>query len=671
MLPTCQRTRELFEPPTNKVASRDRLEIHLAKDGNFIFDVYSNRTNERLVNGEYKDVTYRDHCGVALQGIINRLPERKPVSSHEKEFYFDASIVGATDCTVELIDALVPTQNLIFNDEIVARQWQYILQCSRMSDSCAEVIANYKTNKIVPEHSYEFCSDKPLSGYQQLALCVQQRSEGFGFFMEQGTGKTAPAIAAICNGAIALRATGSNRFYTSIIVVPNNIKINWVNEFNQFATRPGRVTILKGTPVNRVSLLCDAFAPDESGEILYSAVICSYQTLWRSLESLSIIDWDLAILDEAHAIKDAKAKQSKGCIDLRDHSKQRLVMTGTPIANSPLDLYNLLEFMDRGGSGFSTEKEFRKFYGTFDRTVDGFEVLTGVQNLPFLQERLARKSFFISKKEALPYLPDKTYDLIEVEMSPEQEAAYKKLSEQLAYEIEAELASDMQRSMMVNNILTKLLRLSQITSGFATWDELQGLDGEILQPKFYEYFSPNGKIEAVLELLREKPSDEKTIIWANWLPDIEYLTAACDQNDIGHCVFRGSTSEDERNIAVTRFNEDRDCSVFIGTAASGGSGLNLLGYPSNAGSAYATDCTHVVYFSQDWSAIKRAQSEGRAHRRGTRRSVRYTTIVVPDSIDTLIHSKVTQKRRSAMDISDLKQVLASIMIGFNGAMLRH
>ena len=683
MLPTCDATRQLFSPLRRDIWESDRVEIRLNEKGNFLIDFYSIEGN------------YRSSCSCAMQEVIRRLPECKPLRADGSGMYSPYEI-AATDCNVELINKLIPRCNLLFptdlteegtSEELLKSQscdednakpdieisdaelmFNNILQQSQLADDVARLLATYKETKHVPQHEFELCADAPLSPYQQIALIAQRCSPGFGLFMEQGTGKTPVVIASICNAAKEKRAlqiaNGEKpTMYVAIVVCPNQVRQNWCNEFGHFATQGGRITILRGTQIDRVKLLCDALMPSDGGddECLYSIIICGYQTLWRSWETMKMLPFDLAVLDEAHAIKDIRAKQSQCCLELRDIAKQRICLTGTPVANSALDIYTLLEFMGKGESGFSTWDHFRKFYGVYDNA-SGHNILVGCQNLPFLQERLARKSFFISKKEAMPDLPDKVYDICEIEMTVEQADAYKTMATQLAFEIEADLNSNdgRNRQMMVTCILTKLLRLAQITSGFVSWSEQVSDNGEVLQPAFYEYFGENPKIEATLELLREKGPNDKTIIWACWIPDIEYLKSACEQNGIDCVTFTGSTNETERAEAIRRFNEDPNCKVFIGTAASGGSGLNLLGYPPNDGENYETNCNHIIYFSQNWSQIHRSQSEDRAHRRGTRCNVRITDLCVPGTIDEEIRCRVLGKKQHAMEVGDLRAIMQAI-----------
>jgi len=655
MQPLCNETRKLFAPLDRPLRYSTVIKIELGDNGKFIIDAYS-------LDGKYRSMP----CS-GFRQLMNRLPEKRLVAQTKTNGQYMPWEIGATDTTCEIIKA-VAMDRVEFTPE--ARQlFDTILLQAELSDNVSQLIANFKQKGIVPEHQFELCEEKPLAGYQQVAMLAQTHATGFGLFMEQGTGKTPVVIASICNRAKELKEKEPNRFYTAIIVCPNSVRANWVSEFENFATRGGRVTVLRGSQIDRVKLLIDAFSPDTTGECYYSVVILSYQTLWRSWESLKMIPWDLSVLDEGHNIKDSKAKQSRCCLELRDCSKQRAILTGTPIGNTIMDLYMPLEFMGKGESGFTTEKAYRQFYGSYDRS-NGFEVLVGTQNLPILQERLARKSFFISKKEAMPSLPDKVYDIIEIEMSPVQQEMYNKLARELAIEIENDMQNDnLTRQMLVTCILTKLLRLSQITSGFISWSKVEDEYGEITQPPHYEYFSPSPKIDAVVaELLAKTDKTEKTIIWACWLPDIAYLAAACEQNDIGYCIIKGvgkDYSEADRAEAIRRFNEDRDCRVVIGTAASGGSGLNLLGYPPGKGDEYDTDCTHIIYYSQNWSQIHRSQSEDRAHRRGTRRNVRITDVCVPNTIDEQIRLRVMSKRKNAMEASDLRHILEAITAGGN------
>ncbi len=592
--------------------------------------------------------------------FVSRIPEQTRLTSGFGPYIWN---FGASDYTVELFATLWPLNQLYFANEETRTVYESILYRSNFADYCAEVYANFKERKLVPPHDYEYDAENPLSPYQQVALYNAMASEGFALFMEPGTGKTPVSIATVCNLVRTLSAT-SSRMFRNLIVCPKNVRMNWENEFAKFSTRNGKVTVLRGADIGRVKQLIDALTRDETSQ--FTSVVCSYETMVKSWEALSMIPWDLSILDEAHYIKSTRTKRYEYAIKLRDISERRLILTGTPITNTFLDLYGQLEFLGEGYSGFVSEKEFRSFYGVFEQNDSGFESLVGVQNLPFIQERLARHSFIISLQEALPDLPEKVYDIYEIEMTPQQQECYSELSEKLMVQIEAELSRDnMPRSMIVSCILTQLLRLAQITSGFMVWDATYSDDGDILGNREIEYFedAPNPKIEGVLDLLEPKGPDDKTIIWACWKPDLAYLQHAL--TEAGHRVvmFHGGTSDADRAEAEFRFNNDNDCNVFIGNQAAGGTGLNLLGYPPGNPDATTTNCNHIIYYSQGWSSTQRGQSEQRANRRGTRVPTRITDLVVPRTIDEEIRARVITKQKHALEVSDIRSILSNVLHG--------
>jgi len=457
------------------------------------------------------------------------------------------------------------------------------------------------------------------------------------------------------------RVPGEQRPYLAIVVCPKQLRFNWEAEFHKFATEQGRLTRIAGSELRRTKQLIDAIDTDPND--LYSVVIISYDSLGRT-QGLDRIPWDLAVLDESHFIKNSGTQRWKAARKLRDRAKQRMVLTGTPITNTVLDLYTQFEFLGEGSSGFTTATGFRQFYGVFDdrNRETGFAKLVGVQNLPFMRERLARLSLIIKKSEVLKDLPDKQYDVYEVEMSEEQAKLYAVVQEAVIAEIKDELDESKNREMSVNNILTKMLRLAQVTSGFAVYDAVYNESGDCLREKMVDRLDPNPKIETLVEILKEKERKDKTIVWATFVQDIKSISGRLHVEGIDSVVFYGATKDSDREDAVRRFNEDPKCKVFIGNPAAGGTGLNLLGYPPGHPheDLYDTNANHVIYFSQNWSMPARAQSEDRCHRRGTREPVRITDLMIPETIDEVIRQRVTSKIDIANSVADVRELLKNI-----------
>lgn len=588
--------------------------------------------------------------------FMYRYPERQLLS--QSWTTGDTWLIGATDQSAEIFACGWPKDQITFDEES-RTLYTYLYVNTHRQDIAAEIAAEFKTHRVMPKHDWELHSELTLSPYQQVALHNSMRNEGYALFMEQGTGKTAVVIARVMNEAARKERRNDKDVYRVLIVCPRQVRLNWQNEFIRFATRQGSITRVHGGQIQRVKMLIDAMKIEPGDE--YSVVIINYETLSSSWDAIRMIPWDLAVLDESHSIKNPNTKRSKYSHRLRDNARSRMCLTGTPIANTPMDLYSQFEFLGENWSGFTSYHAFREFYGVFeDRRNSGIAALIGFQNLPFLQERLARKSFIITKKEALPDLPDKVYDLIEVEMTEQQQDVYEQVATQLAVEIENELSGETETALVINNVLTKLLRLSQITAGFLKFDTKYDDDGNIVSEGRIDRFDPNPKVETVIEILKEKEPHQKTIIWSCYVECIRQLAARCKLEGIEAVTFYGETSDDDRDEAVRRFNEDDSCKVFIGNPTAGGSGLNLIGYPPGNPDASECNVDHEIYFVQNWSAVARSQSEDRAHRRGTRTNIRISDLVVPDSIDEEIAKRVKGKIEMAMKISDVREILANV-----------
>jgi SNF2 family DNA or RNA helicase len=254
-------------------------------------------------------------------------------------------------------------------------------------------------------------------------------------------------------------------------------------------------------------------------------------------------------------------------------------------------------------------------------------------------------------------LPPISYDVLEVEMTKAQEKAYNTLRDTLKLEIEASMENTANRSLVIENTLTKLLRLAQVCSGYLVFPAVHNDDGEIIEERHTEVFPNNPKLEMLVELLQAKKPGEKTIVWACFQHDILAIEKALTSAGIECVTYYGATSDKNREIAEYRINNDPTCKVFIGNPDAGGTGLNLLGYPPLK-PEIETNVSQVIYFSQNWR--DRSQSEARAHRRGTRVPVQITDLCVPGTVDEVIRTRVAKKRVNALALQDLREVLRSI-----------
>ena len=666
--PLCDASARLLAPV--RLSPNDRLYVTLSDDGdNFIIQPYA------TVDGRSTIASYE-----ASYKWLARIPERKELGGNRHQ-------VAATDTTA-LIIASVWTADRIDWDGGAKDVFDYVLLRFMSQTAGSQVRAAYKLRGVLPDMPATFIDhpEKPLAPYQRAAFAGAYHQEGAALYMEQGTGKTPICIARICTEAHELYMSESvaskkekrkRRLYTVLIACPKNVRQNWLNEVHSFATVPGKVVVLRGGQITRLKLLVEAIQSDSDSE--FAVVICSYESVRRSWNCISMNKWHLVISDESHYIAAPTTDRTQTFLKLRECADQRMVLTGTPVKQRLVDLWSQFEFLGQGLSGFTSAKKYADFYGQFDddkkdkkrflppmareAATDkiGSTDINKYSNIPLLQERLSRLAFMITKKEALPELPDKSYDIHEVEMLPAQREAYIKLMSQLALELEEEMQK---KTVTAQNILVKMLRLTQITSGFVVFDRGIDEDGNPIDEREVKTFNPNPKIQAVLDLMEDKPKTSKTIIWACFRHDIAAISEALTKAGYKNVTYTGSTSDEDRGLAERSFNEDPECRVFIGNAGAGGTGVNLRGYnPDWEGTEkdHGCNCDHVIYYSQDWSMVKRAQSEDRAHRRGTRVPVRYTDIVVPGTVDEEIRTRVTQKGINAMQLQDVREIMKKVL----------
>jgi len=639
----CSATTDHF---TGYISDEDRMKIDLDSDGRnfFVLPFSLNRLGDKC------------HPSRHFYRWLRKVPEvRRTIKRNREEV-----LLGATDFTALMIYCVWRPHQLIFSED-AKLAYDFLISKFLHDSKIAKISARFKVHGVCPEmpQGFKEPAKKGLeyTDYQRTAVKLSLDTPALALFMDRGTGKTAIGVGVLCTLARRARRAKKPRMLRALIVCPNQVRSNWSEEIGNFTTNPGKVSIVKGEPVRRNQIILDAYREDAGCE--FSAVIVGYDTVPNTIRPLGAIPWDLIILDESHWIKSPTTARYKFCKRLR--ARKKLILSGTPIANNIMDLWAQLEFLGEGYSGFISYKNFKRFYGEWEQsgTYTGVEKLTGLRNVPLLQERLARLSFSMTKKEAGLKLPPKVYDKYEIEMSERQKKYYIQFRDQLVLEIKEDMQTKKQ-FMRAENVLTKLLRLAQICSGFVTFpsDDSDGQEVRLIEP-----IEKNPKILAIKALLAENNEDPdlKTIIWCCFRQDLLNLREFFSRESVHYAEYWGAVSQRKREDSVKRFNLDETCKVFIGNPQSAAEGLNLLGYDPHGRSGQKSYCGHVIYYSQNWSSVLRRQSEDRAHRRGTRRSVRYTDLIAPGTIDDEIRVRVRQKEAMANQVTSINELLEQIL----------
>lgn len=335
----------------------------------------------------------------------------------------------------------------------------------------------------------------------------------------------------------------------------------------------------------------------------------------------------LALVDESTCIKNHKAKRTKAAIEIGSKCIVRRIATGSPITNSPLDLFSQCAFLSKDLLGFGSFYAFKNTYANIERVQNrqgfSYERILSYKNLDNLSKKLDAFSFRVTKKECLD-LPDKLYSTREVELTPEQKKIYQEMRDYYFTTVEVD---GKEKEMSVSVVLTKLLRLHQILCGSFTAD-----DGT-------SHVIPNNRIDALKEVLEE--TSGKVIIWATYLQDIRSIVEMIkkEYGDDTYVTYFGETSANDRTKAINLFQDpDNKVRFFIGNVQTAGKGITL------------TEASTVIYFSNNFSLEFRQQSEDRAHRIGQKNNVTYIDLVVRNSLDEKIIKSLIEKRNIANEI---------------------
>jgi SNF2 family DNA or RNA helicase len=245
----------------------------------------------------------------------------------------------------------------------------------------------------------------------------------------------------------------------------------------------------------------------------------------------------------------------------------------------------------------------------------------GFKNLEEIENKLPNFSFRVTKEECLD-LPKKLYTVRYVQLTDEQ----KKLYDQIESEARANLQ---QNEMTVNNVLTEILRLHQITAGFFTGDS------GTVELK-------NNKLNTLMEVVES--IEGKAIIWANWVHNIEQIKEELiKEYGVNSTVtFYGKVTSEQRTEAIKQFHNNPECRFFVANPSTGGYGLTL------------TQATTVIYYSNSYNAEHRMQSEERAHRIGQTEKVTYVDLITEDTVDEkIVKALKTKFRLSAQTLGEV------------------
>jgi SNF2 family DNA or RNA helicase len=396
------------------------------------------------------------------------------------------------------------------------------------------------------------------------------------------------------------------------VVAPLSILGVWQEEFAKFADYDYTLAVLSGSMAKKADTLRHL-----QGSSLQVAVV-NYESAWRMEKELVSWNPDLIICDEGHKIKTHNIAASKAMYRLGAKARYKLLLTGTVITNKAIDVFSQYKFVNPAIFGQSFYV-FRNRY--FDMT--GYGNYTPVLKTTTEQE-LMRKlhsiAYRATKAECLD-LPE-TMDIIRyVELEP----AASRIYNNLVKESYAELGKG---EVTVTNILTKLLRLSQLTGGFIGND---GCDN----PQRVSTAKQDALEDIVEEVLQE---GKKLVVIARFIPEINVICGMLEKRDIRYSLITGDVKD--RANEVEKFQNDPGVQVFVGQIATAGLGITL------------TAASTMVFYSLDYSMSNFEQTKARIHRVGQKHNCTYIYLTARGTVDEKVLGALRDKADLAWALVD-------------------
>lgn len=474
--------------------------------------------------------------------------------------------------------------------------------------------------------------DPRLYSYQRVGVDFLTISGQALMADEMGTGKTFQTIAAIeALGPEALPA---------LVVCPNSMKRVWEREIKQWSRLGLKAQVISGGAQTRRKQFkeeADVYIINWEALRIHSR-LSGYGSIALSdkeKEDKELnIPWGTVVADEAHRAKNPKAKQTRALWQIGDTATYRFALTGTPIANTPDELWSIMRFISPDEWPARTRYIDRYCLSSWN-PFGGLDILgvkpeTKEEFYSIVDPRFIRRI----KEAVLPDLPPKIYQTRYVEMNRKQARAYKQMRDHYI----ALLDDD--ASTIATNPLVHLTRLSQFACAYADVNE----DGKLVLSE------PSCKLDALDEIYDEV-GDLQIVVFAESRQLIQLAEKRAEKQGIEYVSIHGDVGEAMRDINIEKFQGGKAKVCFV-TLGAGGEGITLT-----AGSV-------AVFLQRSWSPIKNKQGEDRLHRPGQDADkVEYIDLVTEDTVEEERLLRLDEKEGRFQEIVRDKATLKALLTG--------
>ena len=397
-----------------------------------------------------------------------------------------------------------------------------------------------------------------------------------------------------------------------LIVCPLSICGVWEEEFSKFADFDYNLKILKGSLEKKIETLYSL-----EGRAVQVAVV-NYESVWRIERQIKNWHPDMIICDESHKIKTHNISVSKSLHRLGEKTRYKMILTGTAITNKAIDIFSQYKFLEPRifGKSFYT---FRNHY---------FDMVGYGNHTPVLKESMKdelknkiHSIAFVAKKSECLDLPETTEIIRKIELESHAMNTYKRL-------VRDSFAQLQNSEVTVTNVLTKILRLSQLTGGFLGDDEGKNV-----------HQISKAKLNALEDIIDEvTASGKKLVIMARFIPEIAAIKKLLTDKKINFSIITGEIKN--RADEIAKFQNDTDVLVFVGQIATAGLGITL------------TAASTMVFYSLDYSMSNFEQAKARIHRTGQKENCTYIYLIAANTVDEKIMKALKNKVNLAKSLID-------------------
>ena len=429
---------------------------------------------------------------------------------------------------------------------------------------------------------------------------------GAALLVEMGCGKSLISV------AVAGELFNERRIRNLLIVCPLSICGVWEEEFSKFANFDHNLKILKGSLEKKIETLYSL-----EGRALQIAVV-NYESVWRIERQIKNWHPDMIICDESHKIKTHNISASKSLHRLGEKTRYKLILTGTAITNKAIDIFSQYKFLE--------PKIFGKSFYTFRNHY--FDMVGYGNHTPVLKESMKdelknkiHSIAFVAKKSECLDLPETTEIIRKIELEPSAMNTYKHL-------IRNSFAELQNSEVTVTNVLTKILRLSQLTGGFLGDDEGKKIH-QISQAKLNAFEDIIDEVTA---------SGKKLVVMARFIPEIDAIKKLLTNKGLRFSIITGEIKN--RADEIAKFQNDADVLVFVGQIATAGLGITL------------TAASTMVFYSLDYSMSNFEQAKARIHRTGQKENCTYIYLIAKNTVDEKVLKALKKKYDLASSIID-------------------